>query len=228
MRQCARDAIRGRALIAGSDTQEIALTFDDGPNDPYTLQLLETLDLFKARATFFLIGTFVRKRPDIVRSIVQGGHLVGNHSMTHPSLLWERPGRIREQLLSCSRAIEDVAGVQVQYFRPPFWLRWRHVIEVARDLGLTSVMWNVTGYDWEPNTPEELRIRVQTGVEQNRLRGQGSNILLHDGGYEMFATDRSVTVEATRRMVEAWSNSGARLVTVAQFADITTGPSGLP
>lgn len=218
IRRYARDAIRGRALIAGPDIQQIALTFDDGPNDPYTLELLELLDLHRVRATFFLIGSFVRKRPEIVRSIVQGGHLLGNHTMTHPSLLWESSKRVREELLGCTRAIEDAAGVSVRYFRPPFGARWRHVLRIAQELDMTSVMWNVTGYDWEPSSPETLRMRIQMGVEQNRERQRGSNVLLHDGGHTMFGTDRSTTVAAAKLMIEAWSKTTFRLVTVEQLA----------
>src|SRR5271157_3386961 len=81
----------GRTVLAGSNIQEVALTFDDGPNDPYTLQLLELLARYQVHAIFFLIGGFVRQRPEIARAIRQAGHLVGNHTMSHPSLMWQRP-----------------------------------------------------------------------------------------------------------------------------------------
>src|ERR1700728_5087344 len=91
VRHAARDIIYGRTLVAGSDIQEVALTFDDGPNDPYTQQLLDLLDRRQVRATFFLMGSYVRRHPEIARAIHEGGHLLGHHTMTHPSLLWERP-----------------------------------------------------------------------------------------------------------------------------------------
>ncbi len=75
--------IFGHAIICGSDPHEFALTYDDGPNDPYTQQLLDVLARHDIRATFFLIGRFVRQRPDIARAIRAAGHLVGNHTMTH-------------------------------------------------------------------------------------------------------------------------------------------------
>ncbi len=102
----------GRTVLAGSDIHEVALTFDDGPNDPYTLQLLELLARHQVRATFFLMGSFVRRRPEIARAIRQAGHLLGNHTMSHPSLLWERPARVREELAGCSAVIEDATGEQ--------------------------------------------------------------------------------------------------------------------
>jgi peptidoglycan/xylan/chitin deacetylase (PgdA/CDA1 family) len=115
--------IFGRTVLAGTDIQEIALTFDDGPNDPYTLRLLDLLARYQVRATFFLVGNFVRSRPQIARALCEDGHLLGNHTMSHPSLLWERPARVREELASCNAAIEDATGQSVHWFRPPFGAR---------------------------------------------------------------------------------------------------------
>ena len=116
------------------------------------LQLLELLARYQVRATFFLVGNFVRRRPDIARAIHQAGHLLGNHTMTHPSLLWERPSRVREELANCSAAIEDATGEAVAWFRPPFGARRRDVHRIAEELGMASVMWNVTAYDWDPTS----------------------------------------------------------------------------
>src|SRR5215471_16373990 len=69
--------------------KQIALTYDDGPNDPHTLRLLEVLAKHDAKATFFLIGRFVEQRPDIVRAVVKGGHVIANHTFTHPNLIFE-------------------------------------------------------------------------------------------------------------------------------------------
>ena len=100
----------GRTVLAGSDIHEIALTFDDGPNDPYTMQLLELLARWQIRATFFLMGSYVRQRPEIARAIHQAGHLLGNHTVHHPSLMWAGPARVREELVGCSAIIEDATG----------------------------------------------------------------------------------------------------------------------
>jgi len=206
--------IFGRTILAGSDIQEVALTFDDGPNDPYTQQLLELLARHQVHATFFLIGSFVRRRPEIVRAIRQGGHLVGNHTMIHPSLLWERPSRVREELAGCKAAIEDAIGEAVEWFRPPFGARRPDVLRTAAELGLTPVMWNVTAHDWDATDPKALAARVQSGIRCNQRRHRGSNILLHDGGHRQLGTDRSVTLAATRSLLEAWAGSALRLVTV--------------
>ena len=206
--------IFGRTVLAGSDIHEVALTFDDGPNDPYTLELLELLAHHQVRAIFFLIGDFVRRRPEIARAVRQAGHLVGNHTMSHPSLMWERPARVREELAGCTAAIEDATGEAVKYFRPPFGARRPDVLRAARELGLTPVMWNITAHDWDATNPQALAARVERGIQSNQRRRRGSSVLLHDGGHRELGTDRSVTLAATRMLLESWVGSGLRIVTV--------------
>lgn len=206
--------IFGRTLLSGSDIQEVALTFDDGPNDPYTLQLLELLARHKVRAIFFLIGRFVRQRPEIARAIRRAGHLVGNHTMRHPSLMWERPSRVREELAGCNAAIEDATGETVEWFRPPYGARRPDVLRIAAELGLTPVMWNITAHDWDATDAQALAARVRLGIHRNQRRHHGSNVLLHDGGDLNMGTDRSVTLTATRMLLEEWVGSELRLVAV--------------
>ncbi len=214
VRHAARDWVFGRTVIAGSDIEEVALTFDDGPNDPYTQRLLDLLARYRVKATFFLIGGFVRRRPDIARAIHQAGHLLGNHTMNHPSLLWEWPWRVRQELADCNAAIEDAAGEAVKWFRPPFGARRPDVLRTAEELGLTPVMWNAWGHDWDATQPDTVAALVQAGIHLNRTRQRGSNVLLHDGGHGQVGTDRSVTLAATEKLLETWATSGLRLVTV--------------
>jgi peptidoglycan/xylan/chitin deacetylase (PgdA/CDA1 family) len=214
IRHAARDLVFGRTLIAGLDSQELALTFDDGPNDPYTQRLLDLLARYRVRATFFLIGDFVRRRPEIARAIHQAGHLLGNHTMSHPSLLWERPSRVRKELAGCNSAIEDATGEAVKWFRPPFGARRPDVLRAAEDLDLTPVMWNVWGHDWDAVQPGTVTALVRSGIARNQACQRSSNILLHDGAHEQLGTDRSVTLAATRILLEAWAGSSLRLVTV--------------
>ena len=105
-------------LNAGS--RQLALTYDDGPNDPHTQHLLEILAKHNVRATFFLIGRYVRQRPDIVREIDRAGHIIGNHTHTHPLLIFKGESEIRHELSDCRTAIEDTIGKTVKLFRPPF------------------------------------------------------------------------------------------------------------
>lgn len=193
----------GKTLIAGDDPEQIALTFDDGPNDPYTQQLLDLLARHQVRATFFLLGNYVRRRPDLARAIHQAGHLVGNHTMSHPSLMWQTRARVSEELAGCNALLEDVLGEAVGYFRPPFGARRPDVLRAADELGLKPVMWNITAHDWDATDSQALAAKVMAGVERNRGLKRSSNVLLHDGGHLNFGTDRSVTLSATSILLQA-------------------------
>lgn len=205
--------IFGRAIIGGLNPNEFALTYDDGPNDPYTPQLLDLLGSYNVRATFFLIGRFVRQRPDIARAIRAAGHLVGNHTTTHPVLLFQPPNRVRDELAGCNAAIEDALGERVQYFRPPHGARRPDVLRTAQDLGLNPVLWNAMGYDWKPTTADQVLANLKKGIQHNQRRSRGSNLLLHDGGQAGIGQDRSHSVAATEKLLQE-SAGKVRFVTV--------------
>ena len=132
-------------LRAGS--KQIALTYDDGPNDPHTLRLLEVLAKHSARATFFLIGRFVEQRPDIAREIADAGHAIGNHTFTHPHLIFTSNAETRRQIERCQNAIADAVGRTPTLFRPPFGGRRPGTFQIVRSFGLKPVMWSITGSD---------------------------------------------------------------------------------
>lgn len=209
----------GHTLVAGRDPGEFALTYDDGPNEPWTSQLLDLLARHDLRATFFLIGRYVRQRPDLVREIRAAGHLIGNHTVSHPWLAVQSPQRVREELAGCNAALEDVLGEGVRFFRPPHGSRRPDVLRAARELGLTAVMWNAMGFDWRLNiTAGKIAAHLEQGIARNSSRGRGSNLLLHDGGHLVFGADRSESVAATRLIIERHSPGKIRYVTVDAWA----------
>jgi peptidoglycan/xylan/chitin deacetylase (PgdA/CDA1 family) len=192
-------------------SRQIALTYDDGPNDPHTLRLLEVLARHGAPATFFLIGRYVQQRPDIAREIIQAGHAVGNHTFMHPLLTFKSETEINQQLSQCRAALQDAIGQYSNLFRPPFGGRRPAVLRVARELGLQPVMWNVTGYDW--NAPPAAAIERKIAKQ---IRG-GDVILLHDGGHKQMGADRSQTVIATDHLLTRYKSEGYEFVTVPQM-----------
>jgi peptidoglycan-N-acetylglucosamine deacetylase len=199
----------GRAFCGSPVTnRDLALTFDDGPNDPHTLRLLDVLSRHDVRATFFLIGRFVKQRPDIAQEIVQRGHIIGNHTFTHPLLTVQTNSRIRRQILDCRDAITDAVGEHSNLFRPPWGGRRPGTFRVIRELGLEPIMWNVTGYDW--NAPSAGFIEQKVSA---KIRG-GDVVLLHDGGHAAFGADRSKTVQASERLITKYKNEGYDFVTI--------------
>jgi peptidoglycan/xylan/chitin deacetylase (PgdA/CDA1 family) len=162
-------------------------------------------------ATFFMIGRYVRQRPDIVRAVAQAGHVIGNHTFTHPLLIFKSAAETRSQLSECRHALRDAIGEHSNLFRPPFGGRRPATLRVARLLGLQTVMWNVTGYDW--NAPPASVIDAKV-VRQ--MRG-GDVILLHDGGHKAMGADRSQTVVVTDNLIKRYKDQGYEFVTVTEM-----------
>jgi len=192
-------------------SRQIALTYDDGPNDPHTLRLLEVLARQDVQATFFLIGSHVQQHQEIAREIVQAGHAVGNHTFTHPLLTFKSESEIRQQLSECRAALQDAIGEHSNLFRPPFGGRRPAVLRVARELGMQPVMWNVTGYDWKAPPADVIERKVA-----KQIRG-GDVILLHDGGHKEMGADRSQTVMATDRLIVRYKSEGYEFVTIPRM-----------
>jgi peptidoglycan-N-acetylglucosamine deacetylase len=210
----------GRTLASGiRGSKQVALTYDDGPNDPHTLKLLEVLAQHNVQATFFMIGRYVQQRPDIVRAVAQAGHVIGNHTFTHPLLTFKSASQTRGELVDCRKALQDAIGEHSNLFRPPFGGRRPATLRIARQLGLESIMWNVTGYDW--NAPPAAVIEKKV-VRQ--IRG-GDVILLHDGGHRALGADRSQTVIATENLIRQYRDQGWKFVTVDEMRPVILTPS---
>jgi peptidoglycan/xylan/chitin deacetylase (PgdA/CDA1 family) len=198
-------------LARGS--KQLALTYDDGPNDPHTLRLLDVLSRHDVRATFFLIGRYVRQKPEIVRDIVNAGHVVGNHTFTHPLLIFKSESEIRKELSDCRAALEDAIGQHSRLFRPPFGGRRPAVLRIVRELGLEPVMWNVTSYDWDAPPAAEIERKVTS-----QMRG-GDVVLLHDGGHRQMGADRSQTVLFTETLITRCKSEVRDFVTIPEMLD---------
>ncbi len=208
----------GRTVTHGSDPSQMALTFDDGPNDPHTMHVLDVLAKHNARATFFLIGKYVRQRPEIARAVLAAGHEIGNHTYSHPNLVLVSARRLRQELDDCRKALEDAVGTETTLFRPPFGGRRPNVLRTAGAMGLSFIMWSVTGYDWNAKSPDAIVGKVARQVESRR-KPKSEIVLLHDGGHLAFGADRGHTVEATRLLLERYA--GKEFVSVSGLSSAT-------
>ena len=158
-----------------------------------------------------MIGRYVQQRPDIAAEIAKRGHVIGNHTFTHPLLIFQSPESIRREIIQCRDAIQDAAGDHSNLFRPPWGGRRPAVFRIARQLGLEPVMWNITGYDWKATSPEFVEQKVGP-----KIRG-GDVILLHDGGHASFGTDRSATVAAVDRLITRFLAQGYEFVSIPRM-----------
>jgi peptidoglycan-N-acetylglucosamine deacetylase len=179
-----------RATIGPHDTKRltgnrrVALTFDDGPHPTWTPQVLDALRAARAKATFCVVGTEVRKYPALMTRIVREGHTLCNHSWHHELDLGTRPdAEIRANLENTNREIRRaVPGTKIKYFRHPGG-RWTpSAVKIARELGMASLDWDVDPRDWAKPTAKEIHERVLGDARP------GSIVLLHDGGGDRAGT----------------------------------------
>jgi peptidoglycan/xylan/chitin deacetylase (PgdA/CDA1 family) len=207
-----KSQLYGRTFIGvNSGSKLLALTYDDGPNDPWTPRLLEVLARHDVRATFFMLGRYVRQRPNIARQVAEAGHAIGNHTFSHPNLIFSSLAQILAQINDCDHALNDAVGEHSKLFRPPFGGRRPDVLSRARREGFIPVMWSVSAYDWNAGPPEKIEHKVASQV-----RG-GDVILMHDGGHLALGTDRSASVAATDRIITRYKSEGYRFVTVPEM-----------
>ena len=202
----------GPLLTAPPRPQELALTFDDGPNPAATPYLLDLLAEHKTKATFFLIGRYAFAQPQLARRILAEGHTVGNHTMSHPKLPLCSHTRIRAELTDANHAIADTLGASIHLFRPPHGFRTPFVLRTARALGLTPTTWNLIANDWSLPTAQAITDRVLAGIARNQRRRHASNIVLHDGSQTTPTADRTRSLAATRAILAA--HPTARFVTL--------------
>ena len=209
-----RSQLFGKALCYGKNDRQIALTYDDGPNERETPRLLEILAKYSAKASFFMIGKHVEANPALAREILKQGHTVGNHTYRHPSLLWMSSEMIGEEIDRCQKAIEDATGYTPALFRPPFGARRPAVMRAAKSRKMFPVMWSATCYDWKQTTAETIAGFASNSIEKS---GFGSVVLLHDGDHREMGADRGPTLQATEMILRKYRERGYDFVTVSQM-----------
>lgn len=177
----------------------VALTFDDGPG-PYTSQVAAILRRHRVRATFFMVGTEVRREPAAARALHRAGHELGNHSDRHE----QYPARA--SMAATNRAISAATGFEPCVFRPPYGLTNRETVRAATSLGMNSIGWDVDPQDWTTPGSDAIASRVVGSARD------GSIVLLHDAG-----GNRAQTVGALPAMIRGLKRRGFKLVTVADL-----------
>ncbi|MEU6945767.1 polysaccharide deacetylase family protein [Streptomyces sp. NPDC046316] len=197
----------GRCIEHGRrDTPQVALTFDDGPDPVHTRRILEILDRYGVRATFFCVGHHVAALPDEVRRIAAAGHELGNHSWSHPFLPDLTPDQLREQIDRTTEAVARLTGEAPTLFRPPYGALTPEVLAALADHPTTMTMWDVDSRDWSRPGPERIAETVLGAA------GPGSVVLMHEG-----AGDRGQTVRALPSIIEGLLARDLELATVGEL-----------
>jgi peptidoglycan/xylan/chitin deacetylase (PgdA/CDA1 family) len=193
--------ILGRTLIAPRLPGQLALTFDDGPNPAWTPRLLDILAEHNVRATFFMVGKFARAEPELAHRVANAGHLIGNHSWSHPDLSRSRSANVLDELTRTSDILAEIAGKPIRYFRPPFGARGPYVLKLARQLGLIPVTWNAMTTDWKEPSAGKIAQNLIRKIDSNQRSGYASNIVLHDGSHHGLGANRGPSVTAAEQLL---------------------------
>lgn len=191
----------------------VALTFDDGPNEPYTSQVLDILQQYDVKATFFVVGKNVDYYPETTRRIVAEGHVLGNHSWDHKVM--QPIVDVQNLDLARSQAtIKRVAGVEPHLFRPPFGHKTPWGLEQLKDHGMVVVTWSVSAGNPGQPLPSIIAQRVIKRAKS------GAIILLHDGNETIHGADRSNTVASLPLIIEILTREGYTFVTVPELLKV--------
>jgi peptidoglycan-N-acetylglucosamine deacetylase len=196
--------------------KRISLTFDDGPAEHFTAQVLDILREYQVPATFFVCGKNVEAHPDLLRRMVAEGHEVGNHTYSHLFVYFRSRRRIAQEIDRTQTIIEKVTGFRPNIFRPPYGARWFGLVPTLLERGMHLILWSATGYDW---------VKDVQGITEAALRElkPGAVILLHDGRETRPAAeiDRSRTVMALPAIIAGARQQG---YTCAPLNDFLPSP----
>ncbi|HYL86977.1 MAG TPA: polysaccharide deacetylase family protein [Candidatus Angelobacter sp.] len=218
-----RAQLFGPTICRTNSPRKLAITFDDGPNPAITPKLLDLLDRYNAKATFFLIGRYARECAALARETAARGHVVGNHTDTHPNLFWLGRDQIERELFPCSDSLARELGNLPTWFRPPFGMRNPWVIPEAAKLGCRTAMWTLIPGDWREESAEWLIPRMSPIAKHaQRISSNGSGsaaptgdiLCLHDGSHRQQNADRTRTLAALEHWLPRWRDLGLEFVTM--------------
>jgi len=188
---------------SGSGAKVIYLTFDDGPTAAYMKRILDVLDEYDAKATFFQVGENATAHPELTRSVIERGHALGNHSWNHRDLRRLSRGRLNWQITRTSAVLERIAGRPITCLRPPYGAMNDRVRSTIRDKKLALMLWDIDPRDWKRPGSAAIARRIVSRADP------GDVILMHDGG-----GNRSQSVRALRSILRSLSKRESEFKTL--------------
>ncbi|MEJ1199567.1 MULTISPECIES: polysaccharide deacetylase family protein [unclassified Streptomyces] len=197
----ARTPVRSEPILRVSGRgRTMLLTFDDGPDPRYTPDILDTLAKYDVRATFFVCGEMADHNRDLLSRMADEGHVVGNHTWSHPLLTKLGRRRIRSEMERTSEVVEQAYGEPPRWFRAPYGAWNRAAFQLGAELGMEPLAWTVDTLDWTTPGTGTIVDRVEDGA------APGVVVLSHDAG-----GDRSQSVRALRSYLPELLDSGYHL-----------------
>ncbi len=181
----------------------VALSFDAAWGNEQTETLLDILDKYNVKTTFFLVGQWVDNYPDSVKEIASRGHDVGNHSNTHPHMTQLSNDKMISEISSCNEKIKALTGNEVTLFRAPYGDYNNSVVECVNGQNMYCVQWDVDSLDWKDPTPAQMVERITNKISN------GSIILMHNGAKN--------TPEALPLIIEAIQAKGYKIVPISEI-----------
>lgn len=200
--------INGRELpIYSVDTDEkkISISFDAAWGAEDFSKIMEILDKHNVKTTFFMTGEWVEKYPECVKTLVEKGHDLGNHSASHPDMTKLSKEKQREQILEVHNAVKELTGYEMELFRPPYGAYNNDVIRTCYEVGYYPIQWDVDSLDWKDLSASEIINKVCNHKELDC----GSIILCHNGAKH--------TAEALDEMLTNLKNQGYEIVPISQL-----------
>lgn len=187
------------------DGKYVALTFDDGPHQTVTALILDTLNDFDAKGTFFMLGNQIDYYPSLVQRVAEEGHEIGSHTETHPDLSKVDGARIKKEFEATNERMHKIIGRYPTVFRPPYGAYNEEVMTYATNYKQPVIMWSVDSLDWKTRNAAEIYTEIVNGTTN------GSIILMHDIHEE--------TAEALPIVLNKLKNEGYSFVTVSQLLE---------
>lgn len=167
----------GAVFLGDTTKKELYLTFDNGYENGFTPKILDTLLAKKVPAIFFVTGHFVKEQPELLKRMAKEGHLIGNHSWSHPDMTTVPNQKIKDELTKVSDAVQQVIGqANMRYLRPPRGIFSDRTLAVTKDLGYTNVFWSVAYRDWDTKVQRGAKYAYDNVMTQLH---PGAVILLH-------------------------------------------------
>ena len=191
-----------------NEDMKIALTFDDGPHAVLTNEILDILDEYDIKATFFVVGENIDQNPDVLRRIADSGHEIGNHTESHIDCAKSNYRKIKKELASVHERVLEICDYDIKLFRPPGGAWDKKTVKAAHDMVYSIILWSVDTKDWAHTDALKIADNIHSNIKS------GSIILFHD-----YISKNSPTPTALRRVIPELLDKGYSFVTVGELID---------